>query len=97
MRASAVSDALRVLVGARQPVFIWGGPGVGKSARTSWSVIFKASASWRTTALFPTPGPPQIKTGCRAATVTGTIKWPQWPRYASNSSFVSGLQWNDAA
>jgi hypothetical protein len=29
--------------------------------------------------------------------VTGTIKWPQWPRYASNSSFVSGLQWNDAA
>ena len=33
MKASAVSDALRVLVvGARQPVFIWGGPGVGKSS-----------------------------------------------------------------
>jgi len=32
MKASAVSDALRVLVKSRQPVFIWGGPGVGKSA-----------------------------------------------------------------
>lgn len=32
MRASAISGALRVLVTARQPVFIWGGPGVGKSA-----------------------------------------------------------------
>ena len=32
MKASAVSDALRVLVAARQPAFIWGGPGVGKSA-----------------------------------------------------------------
>jgi hypothetical protein len=32
MKASAVLNALRVLVGARQPVFIWGGPGVGKSA-----------------------------------------------------------------
>ena len=32
MKASAVLNALRVLIGARQPVFIWGGPGVGKSA-----------------------------------------------------------------
>ena len=32
MKASAISDALRVLVVARQPVFVWGGPGVGKSA-----------------------------------------------------------------
>jgi len=32
MKASAISDALRVLVAARQPVFVWGGPGVGKSA-----------------------------------------------------------------
>jgi len=32
MKASAISDALRVLVTARQPVFIWGGPGQGKSA-----------------------------------------------------------------
>ena len=32
MKASAVSDALRVLVAARRPVFIWGGPGVGKSS-----------------------------------------------------------------
>jgi len=32
MKASAVSGALRVLVSARQPVFVWGGPGVGKSA-----------------------------------------------------------------
>ncbi len=32
MKASAVSDALRVLVVARRPVFIWGGPSVGKSA-----------------------------------------------------------------
>jgi MoxR-like ATPase len=33
MKASAIFDALRVLVlGARQPVFIWGSPGVGKSA-----------------------------------------------------------------
>src|SRR5271157_4659908 len=32
MKASAISDALRVLVAARRPVFIWGGPGVGKSS-----------------------------------------------------------------
>ncbi len=32
MKASAVCNALRVLVEARQPVFVWGGPGVGKSA-----------------------------------------------------------------
>ncbi len=32
MKASAVSSALRCLVAARQPVFLWGGPGVGKSA-----------------------------------------------------------------
>src|SRR5260370_11684925 len=32
MKASARSSALRALIGARQPVFIWGGPGVGKSA-----------------------------------------------------------------
>jgi hypothetical protein len=32
MKASLVSSALRVLVKARQPVFIWGGPGIGKSA-----------------------------------------------------------------
>ncbi len=32
MKASLVSTALRVLVKARQPVFIWGGPGIGKSA-----------------------------------------------------------------
>jgi len=32
MKASAISDALHVLVAARRPVFIWGGPGVGKSS-----------------------------------------------------------------
>jgi MoxR-like ATPase len=32
MKASAVSSALRTLVSAHQPVFIWGGPGIGKSA-----------------------------------------------------------------
>jgi hypothetical protein len=32
MKASAISSALRTLVTARQPVFIWGGPGIGKSA-----------------------------------------------------------------
>lgn len=32
MKASSVSGALRTLVAARQPVFIWGGPGIGKSA-----------------------------------------------------------------
>jgi hypothetical protein len=32
MKASAISTALRTLVAARQPVFIWGGPGIGKSA-----------------------------------------------------------------
>jgi hypothetical protein len=32
MKASVISSALRTLVGARQPVFIWGGPGIGKSA-----------------------------------------------------------------
>ena len=32
MKSSAISSALRVLVNARQPVFLWGGPGIGKSA-----------------------------------------------------------------
>jgi hypothetical protein len=32
MKASAIRAALRTLVSARQPVFIWGGPGIGKSA-----------------------------------------------------------------
>ena len=32
MKASAISRALRTLVAARQPVFVWGGPGIGKSA-----------------------------------------------------------------
>src|SRR5215469_7643811 len=32
MKASFISSALRTLVAARQPVFIWGGPGIGKSA-----------------------------------------------------------------
>jgi hypothetical protein len=32
MKASAVYNALRVLIEARQPVFVWGGPGIGKSA-----------------------------------------------------------------
>jgi len=32
MKASAISDALRVLMGAHRPVFICGGPGVGKSS-----------------------------------------------------------------
>ncbi len=31
MKASAVAAALNLLVSARQPVFIWGGPGIGKS------------------------------------------------------------------
>jgi hypothetical protein len=32
MKASAISTALRTLVAAKQPVFLWGGPGIGKSA-----------------------------------------------------------------
>jgi hypothetical protein len=32
MKASSVADALGVLVKARQPVFLWGSPGIGKSA-----------------------------------------------------------------
>ena len=32
MKASSVLDALRVLVAARRPVFVWGSPGVGKSS-----------------------------------------------------------------
>jgi len=32
MKASSISQAVRTLVDARQPVFIWGGPGIGKSA-----------------------------------------------------------------
>ena len=32
MKSSAILETLRVLVAARQPVFVWGGPGVGKSA-----------------------------------------------------------------
>jgi len=32
MKASAISTALRTLVAVKQSVFIWGGPGIGKSA-----------------------------------------------------------------
>jgi hypothetical protein len=32
MKASVIYRALRALVAAKQPVFIWGGPGIGKSA-----------------------------------------------------------------
>jgi MoxR-like ATPase len=32
MKASAIGRALRALIGARQPVFLWGPPGIGKSA-----------------------------------------------------------------
>jgi MoxR-like ATPase len=32
MKASAICSALRCLVAAKQPVFLWGGPGIGKSA-----------------------------------------------------------------
>lgn len=32
MKASAIFVALQTLVDARQPVFIWGGPGLGKSS-----------------------------------------------------------------
>jgi ATPase family associated with various cellular activities (AAA) len=32
MKASAVANALRTLIAARQPAFIWGAPGIGKSS-----------------------------------------------------------------
>jgi hypothetical protein len=32
MKASQIASSLHVLVEARQPVFLWGGPGIGKSA-----------------------------------------------------------------
>ena len=32
MKASAVANALRTLIAVRQPVFVWGSPGIGKSA-----------------------------------------------------------------
>src|SRR5258707_6559140 len=32
MKASAVANALRTLIAVHQPVFIWGSPGIGKSA-----------------------------------------------------------------
>ena len=32
MKASSINSCLRALVSARQPVFLWGGPGIGKSA-----------------------------------------------------------------
>ena len=32
MKASCVFDALHILVAARRPVFLWGGPGIGMSA-----------------------------------------------------------------
>lgn len=32
MKPSAIAVALRALTEARQPVFVWGGPGIGKSA-----------------------------------------------------------------
>jgi hypothetical protein len=32
MRASAIASALKSLIAARQPAFLWGGPGIGKSS-----------------------------------------------------------------
>ena len=32
MKASFINSCLRALIAARQPVFLWGGPGIGKSA-----------------------------------------------------------------
>ncbi len=32
MKSSSICSALRALIAARQPVFVWGGPGIGKSA-----------------------------------------------------------------
>ena len=32
MKASAIASVLRAMIAARQPVFLWGGPGIGKSA-----------------------------------------------------------------
>ncbi|MDE3179672.1 MAG: MoxR family ATPase, partial [Acidobacteriota bacterium] len=32
MKPSGIAEALRVLVRARQPVFVWSGPGMGKSS-----------------------------------------------------------------
>src|SRR5512142_5999 len=40
MKASAVANALRTLIAARQPTFIWGGPGIGKS-----SIVAQLAAS----------------------------------------------------
>jgi MoxR-like ATPase len=40
MKASAIAHALRVLLQAHQPVFLWGGPGLGKSA-----VIYQLAAA----------------------------------------------------
>jgi MoxR-like ATPase len=34
MKPSFIASALRALVQARQPVFVWSGPGCGKSAVT---------------------------------------------------------------
>jgi hypothetical protein len=42
--------------------------GSSKRARTSCSGTARALASWRTTADLPMPRPPQMNTGCRAAT-----------------------------
>lgn len=39
MKASAIVAALRALVAQRQPVFIWGGPGIGKSAVVDWLAL----------------------------------------------------------
>jgi hypothetical protein len=40
MKASAVANALRTLIAAHQPAFIWGGPGIGKS-----SIVAQLAAS----------------------------------------------------
>lgn len=32
MKPSGIAEALRIMVRARQPVFVWSGPGTGKSS-----------------------------------------------------------------
>jgi hypothetical protein len=42
MKASAIANAVKLLVEARQPVMVWGGPGIGKS-----EVMFQVAAAKR--------------------------------------------------
>ncbi|MDE3181590.1 MAG: hypothetical protein KGM47_18245 [Acidobacteriota bacterium] len=83
MKPSGIAEALRVLVGSRQPVFVWSGPDTGKS-----SVVAQVAAELklqlrdvRALLLDPVdlPGLPFLGSDGRSEWATPTALSLAWP------------------